>query len=89
MEIKFKNTFLKDLEKLPKDIKEEVKTLVFRDIPKLPDISQIGSLKKIKGKETFYRIRTGDYRLGFEFKNKSTLVFYRVLHRKDIYRYFP
>ncbi len=34
------------------------------------------------------RIRIGDYRLGIIFDGE-TLIFERVLHRKEIYRYFP
>ncbi|MGA9351150.1 MAG: type II toxin-antitoxin system RelE/ParE family toxin [Anaerolineae bacterium] len=42
----------------------------------------------MKGYDTFYRIRLGDYRIGIEvLEDKVILV--RILHRKDIYRYFP
>ncbi|TVM04222.1 MAG: plasmid stabilization protein [Candidatus Brocadia sp. WS118] len=58
------------------------------EIPKLKDITEIKNLKKIKGHPSFYRIRIGDYRLGIEYR-ETTLVFMRVLHRKEIYRYFP
>lgn len=42
----------------------------------------------LKANKPFYRIRVGDYRIGFMLDN-DILVFMRVLHRKDIYRYFP
>ncbi|MGH2412635.1 MAG: type II toxin-antitoxin system RelE family toxin, partial [Microcystaceae cyanobacterium] len=35
-----------------------------------------------------YRIRLGDYRIGLFIEGK-TVTFARVLHRKEIYRYFP
>jgi mRNA interferase RelE/StbE len=42
----------------------------------------------MKGYTNFYRIKTGDYRIGFEYKD-GEIIIYRVLHRKDIYKYFP
>jgi len=35
-----------------------------------------------------YRARIGDYRIGFFFAGQ-TVIFARVLHRKDTYRFFP
>ncbi|MEG3988445.1 type II toxin-antitoxin system RelE/ParE family toxin [Microcoleus sp. S28C3] len=46
------------------------------------------NLKKLKGEDNAYRFRVGDYRIGFYFDGE-TVTFARVLHRKDIYRYFP
>ncbi len=51
-------------------------------------LSEISSLKKMQGYETLYRIRLGDYRIGIEVVGEQ-VVFVRMLHRKDIYRYFP
>ena len=39
-----------------------------------------------KGK--YYRIRVGDYRVGFVFE-QGAVTFVRCLNRKEIYRYFP
>ncbi|MGA1264796.1 MAG: type II toxin-antitoxin system RelE family toxin, partial [Prochlorothrix sp.] len=52
------------------------------------------NLLKLKGYDTYYRIRVGDYRIGLEVLHQSDsgnleIVFVRVLHRKEIYRYFP
>lgn len=49
---------------------------------------QIPNLKRLESVGKYYRIRLGEYRLGFVFE-KSTVVFIRCLHRKEIYRYFP
>ncbi|HMP82104.1 MAG TPA: type II toxin-antitoxin system RelE/ParE family toxin [Verrucomicrobiota bacterium] len=38
--------------------------------------------------EPLYRIRVGDYRIGFVFE-QSVMTFVRSLDRKEIYRYFP
>lgn len=36
----------------------------------------------------YYHIRVGDYWIGLS-GGENVLVFARVLHRKEIYRYFP
>lgn len=88
MKVKFKKIFLKDLKRLPANISEKIQKLVFVEIPGYEEIGQIRKIKKIKGFDTFYRIRVGEYRIGFMGKDNE-VVFYRALHRKDIYRYFP
>ena len=42
----------------------------------------------MKGEASAYRIRVGSYRIGV-FITATTLTFSRVLHRREIYRYFP
>jgi len=49
---------------------------------------EIPNLKKMKGHTNAYRIRFGDYRIGFLFEN-NTIILSRVMNRKEIYRYFP
>ena len=88
MKIKFKKTFLKELSKLPTEIREKVGNLVFKDILEISSLKEIKGVKKIKGYKSFYRIKIDDYRIGFELK-KDGLIFYRIKHRKDIYKYFP
>ncbi|MCK6559598.1 type II toxin-antitoxin system RelE/ParE family toxin [bacterium] len=48
----------------------------------------INNLKQLKGGESYYRIRIGDYRIGLKLENER-VVFVRFPHRKGIYRYFP
>jgi mRNA-degrading endonuclease RelE of RelBE toxin-antitoxin system len=45
-------------------------------------------IKALIGSGNRYRIRIGDYRVGIEI-NGDTLELFRVLHRKEFYRYFP
>jgi len=49
---------------------------------------QIPNLKRLETTGKYYRIRIGDYRVGFVFES-STVTFVRCLNRKEIYRYFP
>jgi len=88
MKVKFKNTFFKDLKKIPEGVRQQIERLVYVNIPDYDQFSDIRSIKKIEGYENYYRVRKGNYRIEFE-KREDTLVFHRVLHRKDIYRYFP
>ncbi len=45
-------------------------------------------MEKLKGYETYYRIKIGDFRVGIEFV-EDKVILSRFLHRKDIYKYFP
>ena len=49
---------------------------------------QIPNLKRLESTGKYYRIRVGDYRVGFVFEN-GAVTFVRCLNRKEIYRYFP
>ena len=89
MRTEYLPSFTKDLKKLKKiPIYSEIKNLVFQTIPDCQNITEIKSLKKIKGHKNAYRIRIGDYRIGV-FIQKEKVTFSRVLHRRDVYRYFP
>jgi mRNA interferase RelE/StbE len=89
MNIKYTKRFLKDLKALQStDIYDKISALVLVEIPEAPDLSTIGNLSKLKGDDTAYRIRVGDYRIGF-FWEDDEIVMSRVLHRSEIYRYFP
>lgn len=48
----------------------------------------IPNLKRLDAKGKYYRIRVGDYRLGFVFEH-GAVTFVRCLDRKEIYRFFP
>ena len=49
---------------------------------------QVPNLKRLDAKGKYYRIRVGDYRVGFVFEH-GAVTFVRCLNRKEIYRYFP
>jgi mRNA interferase RelE/StbE len=89
MNVTYRKKFLKDL-KAPQstDVYDKICTLVLEEIPNAEDLSTISNLSKLKGDDTAYRIRVGDYRIGF-FMEDDDVVMSRVLHRSEIYRYFP
>jgi mRNA interferase RelE/StbE len=89
MNVTYKKKFLKDLKSLQStDVYDKICTLVLEEIPNAEDLSTIANLSKLKGDDTAYRIRVGDYRIGFFMEDEET-VMSRVLHRSNIYRYFP
>ncbi len=88
MKVRFKHAFLKDFEKLPHEYKPRIEQIVFNEIPKLETLQDIKSMRKIRRDKNYFRIRVGNYRIGFQDRD-GVLIFMRVLHRKDIYRYFP
>jgi mRNA-degrading endonuclease RelE of RelBE toxin-antitoxin system len=90
MEILFKPAFLKDFKKMPPEIRKQVRYICVELFPSSQDILELVSLdiKPLRGFKTYYRIRIGNYRIGFKKENHS-VIFMRVLDRRDIYRYFP
>ena len=54
-----------------------------------PSLLLIPNIKKLSGFSSYYRIRIGDYRVGFELINNSTIRIIVIAHRKDVYNIFP
>lgn len=88
MNIQVNRVFLKELAKLPVRERLKVEKLLFEEVESYKSLAQIPNFKKLKGYRNFYKIRFGDYRAGLKFEN-NTLYFERILHRKDIYKFYP
>ena len=91
MNIEYLPTFIKDLKALRgSPVYESIYQLVFEDIPSAENLNEFPNIKKLKGSNTAYRIRVGNYRIGlFIIITNDTIQFSRVLHRREIYHYFP
>ena len=88
MEIRFEASFEKDLKKVrDKKLLKRVREVI-EEVKRAEDLRGINDLKKLKGYETFYRIRIGDYRIGVDI-TANKVIFTRILHRREIYKYFP
>ena len=89
MKIEFDKSFLKSLDKI-KDSKtlQKVEKLII-NCESSKRISEILNIKKLSGFSNYYRIKIGNYRIGFEFIDKSIIRFIIITHRKDIYKKFP
>ena len=89
MIIHFDRSFSKSLEKLKdRQIIERLRTLIV-SIEKAKNLEDMPSIKAMKGHSGFYRIRIGDYRIGFELLSNNDILLILIAHRKDIYKRFP
>ena len=89
MKVLIDKSFVKDVDKI-KDIKllRHLNKLI-TELEKCNSLTDISNVKKIKGYDSFFRIRLGNYRLGLEEMGSNRVCLIRLLHRKDIYKYFP
>ena len=80
--------FDKDAEKeLNKAMQMKLAELIEK-LQQAASIDAVQNVKKLKGYKTAYRIRMGEYRIGFLLQ-MDTITLSRVMNRKEIYRYFP
>ena len=88
MKVRFKASFAKDLRALDdKSCRERIKALI-ATVESAQTLAEVPNLKKLRGAGAFYRGRIGDYRVGMA-EEEDAMVFVRVLHRREVYRYFP
>jgi mRNA interferase RelE/StbE len=89
MKVEFDKSFEKSLEKVKnKSIYPDIEKIIFQ-CENSKSLSEIHSVKKLSGFKNYYRIRMGEYRIGFERVNRDTIRFILIAHRKDIYKSFP
>ncbi|HTS67342.1 MAG TPA: type II toxin-antitoxin system RelE/ParE family toxin [Terriglobia bacterium] len=70
-----------------KSIRKRFKALI-ADVESAQTLAEVPNLKRLRGAGAFYRARIGDYRVGMA-EEEHAIVFVRVLHRREVYRYFP
>ena len=76
MKVGYLPGFIKDLKSLKSSPAYlRIKTLTFGEIPTSGSLDEIRNLKKLKEGDNAYRIRVGDYRIGFFFEN-DTITFH-------------
>lgn len=86
----YKPTFLKEMAKLPAEVRARVESLAFETMPEAANPYAVSGVDKLKGYQDYYKVRFGDYRVDLRFDKRDKVVeFCRVLHRRDLYRYFP
>ncbi|MDZ7705979.1 MAG: type II toxin-antitoxin system RelE/ParE family toxin [Trueperaceae bacterium] len=88
MKIYAAKSFVRDLNKL-KDarLRKRIDTAL-RTLAAAESLSNLTNVKAMEGASDAYRMRVGDYRLGFTLQN-GEITLLRCLHRRDIYRRFP
>lgn len=88
MNTTFRASFTRDVKKI-KDAKLLARIEdVLSQVEAATTLSEIPNVSKMEGSSIAYRIRVGNYRIGFYYQN-DIVEFVRCLLRKDIYRYFP
>jgi mRNA interferase RelE/StbE len=86
MKVLVDRSFERDIKKLPQPIQVKIKFAI-EVIIQATNLS-ILQATKMEGAKNAYRIRVGDYRIGFYLEGE-VIVLSRALNRKEIYRYFP
>jgi mRNA interferase RelE/StbE len=89
----FKKSFAGDLKKRKNDsdFTQRVKEVI-QEVEKAENILDITDLKKMTNENIYYRIRTGNFRIGIKIvsvESETAVIFVRAHHRKDLYRKFP
>lgn len=89
MRTQFTKSFAKDLRKHRKNpnLLRQVQRII-EDVEQIEAITELVNLKQLKAEGLYYRIRIGDYRIGITIED-GLITFIRVLHRREIYRFFP
>ena len=89
MKILVDKSFVKDVDKITdKKLLRNLNKLII-ELENSNSLIELPNVKKIKGYDSFFRIRIGNYRLGLEEISGKGICLTRFLHRKDIYKYFP
>jgi len=88
MKVEFLSQFNRDIKKLDSAQTQRMIIRIIQAVEAASDPGAIPNLKKLKGYSNAYRIKAGDFRLGL-FLEEETIVFARVMHRKEMYKYFP
>jgi len=88
MIVEFDKSFEKSLDKV-KDytLLPKIEKIIL-NLESANAITDISGVKKLSGYKNYYRVRIGDYRLGFE-KTGERIIVIVVANRKDIYNIFP
>ncbi len=88
MNVEFRKSFEKDLSKIrDAELLKRIQAVI-EEVESVNNWTDLINVKKLKTPGDYYRIRVSDYRIGLSV-SEDTVVFVRVLHRKEIYRYFP
>jgi len=89
MIIEFDKSFEKSLDKIRnKSLFQKIEKVII-DFENAKSLTDLTNVKKLIGYKFYYRLRIGEYRLGFEKISENTFRFIIVANRKEIYKTFP
>ena len=89
MIVNFDKSFLKSTKKLKNQSLNRKVSKLIDELEYCKTIKDISNCKKLTGYKSYYRIRIGDYRVGFEEISDQEIILILVSHTKDIYNKFP
>lgn len=88
MKIIYKKSIVKDVKNInDKNLILKIENII-NEIKLAENISEVKNVRRLKGHSDAFRIRIGDYRLGFFLENDEVILC-RFLKRNDIYKLFP
>jgi mRNA interferase RelE/StbE len=83
--IEFKKSAQKEFDKLPQKVQGKVMDAL--TLLAANPFSELLRIKKLKGAESLYRFRIGDYRVVYEVRQGIVLIIViKIGHRKEVYR---
>jgi len=83
--IEFVKSARREFDALP--VKIQTRTIEALQLLSTNPFSELLRFKKLKGAESLYRVRVGDYRIVYEVRGAVLLiVVIKIGHRKDVYR---
>ena len=83
---KYKIEISKTAERFLKKIPKRDISKVIESIKGLEEVPLPQNCQKLSTIENIYRIRQGNYRIMYEFRQKYTIRILKIGHRKDVYR---
>ena len=89
MKVSFDKSFIKAIVKVKNPlVLKRIENIIY-SLESAESIENVSNIKKLIGYTSYYRIKMGVYRIGFELINDKEIKLITVLHRKDIYKKFP
>jgi mRNA interferase RelE/StbE len=89
MNVRYDKSFIKAIHKIKdKTVLSRIESIIYK-LELVESIDKIANTKKLIGYSSYYRIKIGDYRIGFELIEDEEIRLITILHRKDIYKRFP
>ena len=84
--VEFRPAVLKSLKRLPRRDLVRIKKKIEELASNLPDPNKT----KMKGDNSFHKVRSGDYRIIYEIQNdRLVILLVKIGHRKDVYQKLP
>ncbi len=87
MEVIVTKTFSKQFKKCPPHIQSMAKNVI-SSLDQAQSLNDLNNIKKLTGFNDFYRIRIGNFRIGFK-QESPYVILICIMERSQIYKAFP